>query len=274
MAATISSKDVMTLRQRTGMGMMECKKALEEANGDMTAAVEILRKSAKGKMDERADRLAVQGTIAIAKNADASEAALVELDTETDFVARGDAFINAAQEIANLVLAGPEGETPATPQITKIVDDLRFTTKENVSLGRAVKLSAPAGGKVGSYLHHNRQVGTLVIFTGQAADDVLLGLSQHVAAAVPTPGAVDEAGLPQDELEKARAEFVAEAQASGKPAEIATKMAEGKVRKWVDERTLLGQPYVRDVTGKTQVRAILPKGVTVTGFARYQVGVR
>jgi elongation factor Ts len=271
MSATISSKDVMALRSKTGMGMMECKKALEEAGGNMESAIKILMAAAKGKMDLRADRAAVEGAIAIAKSADSKSAAIVELDSETDFVARGDQFISAVQKIADIVLTGPTGSTQPTPAITAIVDELRVTTKENISVAHAHKLSA---GKVGSYLHHNRQVAALVSVDGDAPDELLTGICQHIAAFVPTPLAVDESGLPAAEVEAAKNGFIEEAKASGKPAEIAAKMSIGKLKKWIDERTLLGQPYVRDVTGKTLVRDTLPKGTTVKSFVRLQVGIK
>ncbi len=272
MPATISPKDVMALRQKTGMGMMECKKALEDASGDMDAAIKLLMAAAKGKMDLRADRAAVEGAIAIVKAADGKSATAVELNSETDFVARGDEFVAAVQKVAEIVQAGPAGEFKGSPAVTAIVDELRVTTKENVSLARAVKLEAAT--KVGSYLHHNRQVAALVAVDGAADDDLLVGLCQHIAAYVPTPLAVDESGLPAAEIETAKQGFIAEAQASGKPAEIAQKMAIGKLKKWVDERTLLGQPYVRDPAGKQLVRDVVPKGTTVKGFVRLQVGVK
>jgi elongation factor Ts len=267
----ISAKDVMDLRTKTGMGMMECKEALTEAGGDAAKAIDILRTKAKGKMDLRADRAASQGTLAVARSADAKSIALIELNTETDFVAKNEGFVAAAEQVAKLALAANDGDVTADAKITAIIDQLRITTKENASFARGVKVS---GGKVGSYVHHNRQLGAVIVVEGDAPDDLLTGLCQHVVAHVPTPVAVDEAGLPADEVAKNKAAFIEEAKASGKPAEIAEKMAGGKLRKWVDENTLLGQFYVKDPTGKTQVRAALPKGVTVKKFIRYQVGVK
>jgi len=270
----ISAKDVMSLRQRTGMGMMECKKALNEADGDFEAAVGILREAAKGKMDERTDRAAAEGTLAVAAAEDQSAAAIIEINTETDFTARNDSLIEAADKIVDIALAGDAGEVTPGDEITQLIDDVRLTTKENISFARGVKLTGP---KVGSYLHHNRQIGALVVVEGDVDNETLTGLAQHISAAdgtmLPSPQAVDEAGLPADVVEAKKAEFVKEAEQSGKPAEIAEKMSTGKLRKWIDENTLLGQAYVKDMTGKTKVGELLD-GAKVLDFKRYQVGIK
>ncbi len=270
---SVSAKDVMALRNRTGMGMMECKQALAEANGDTDAAIAILMKSAKGKMDDRTDRAAAQGSISVVTAHDGSAIAMVELNSETDFVARNDQFIEAADKVGQLVLNGPAGAASTNDEINKLIDAVRVATRENVSLARGHKFEAAAGQKIGSYLHHNRQVGALVLVEGEADDELLSGLCQHIAAHIPTPEAVDQSGLNAAEIEKAKQEFIEEAKASGKPAEIAEKMSTGKLRKWVDERTLVGQKYVRDMTGKTAVGDALTKGTQVLGFVRFAVGI-
>lgn len=262
----INAKDVMTLRQRTGVGMMECKSALTEANGNMEAAIAILRERLKGQMDERTDRAASEGAIAIAKRGDA--VAIVELLSETDFAARNEGFVAAAQKIADLALGGPDGDVTASDAITRLVDDLRITIKENISFGRGVKLS---GGKAGSYLHHNRKVGAIVLGQGDLSDDLLTGLCQHVVATVPTPQAVDETGLPAAALTEQKDKAAEEAKASGKPPAIIEKMVQGKIRKWVDENTLLGQIYVRELDAKKPVRDYLPKDAKIVRFVRYQL---
>ena len=160
----------------------------------------------------------------------------------------------------------------ATDYSNQIIDEVRITSKENASYRRGVKLTAGSGEKIGQYVHHNGQVGVLVKVVGEADEELLTGLSQHVAGHVPTPIAVDESGLPADQVQKQKEAAVEEAEASGKPAEIAEKIASGKLRKWIDENTLLGQSYVRDMSGKTTVRDVLPKGVSVSVFYRYEVG--
>ncbi len=262
----ISAKDVAGLRQRTGVGMMDCKRALEETNGDVEAAVELLRKRLKGKMDERTDRAAGEGVIAVARSGQG--AVMIELRSETDFAARNDSFLEAARKIAELALQQPEGDIQATPEITALIDELRITIKENISLARGVKLA----GSVGTYEHHNRQLGALVKADGDIGEELLNGLCQHVTAATPTPLAVDEAGLPKELVEQQRTEAIEEAKASGKPAEIAEKIATGKLRKWVDENTLLGQVYLRELDAKKPVRDYIPKGASIREFVRYTVG--
>jgi elongation factor Ts len=264
--ATISAKDVAALRQRTGVGMMDCKKALEDAGGDMEAALELLRKRLKGKMDERTDRAAAEGVIAVARSE--RGAAMIELRSETDFAARNDGFLSAARKLAELALAGPFGEVQTTDAMRAIVDDLRITIKENISLARGVVLS----GKVGTYQHHNRKLGALVQGEGELSEDLLNGLCQHVTAAVPTPLAVDEAGLPAADLDKQRRDATEEAAATGKDAKFVERIAEGKLRKWVDDHTLLGQIYLRELDAKKPVRDYVPKGAKIVKFVRYAVG--
>ena len=264
----ISAKDVMQLRQRTGLGMMECKKALTETDGDMDAAVELLRTKLKGKMDERTDRSAAEGVIAVAANGNA--VAMVELNTETDFTARNEGFLEAANNVAKIALDAGEGEVAANDAITEQIDNIRISTKENASYKRGVKLT---GEKTGSYVHHNGQLGVVVTAEGEIDDETLTGICQHVAAHVPTPLAVDEAGLDPAARDKALGDAKQEAIDSGKPAEIAEKIATGKYKKWVSDNTLLGQQYVKDMEGKSTVADILPKGAKITGFVRYAVGV-
>jgi len=263
----ISAKDVMSLRRRTGLGMMECKHALSETDGQMDAAMELLRKKLKGKMDERADRAASEGAVAVARSADGI--VMVELLSETDFAARNQGFIDGVQKLAALGLGLPDGEVAFTDQMMQIVDELRITIKENISPGRAVKMS---GGKLGSYVHHNLQIGVIVQGEGDLSDELLRGLCQHIAAAVPTPLGVDEAALPTDEVETQRQVAIREAQESGKPAPIAEKIASGKLRKWVDEHTLVGQIYIRELDAKKPVRHYLPAGAVVRKFVRYRLG--
>jgi elongation factor Ts len=276
MAVEVSAKDVMGLRNRTGMGMMECKAALAEAGGDVEKAVQILREKAKGKMDERLDRAASQGTLATAR--DASGAVMIELNTETDFVARGDEFRAAADKIAQHALKQPAGPIAKDDTITTIIDDIRVTSKENASFARGLKIATGPGEIVGFYIHHDRQKGALVkVSGGPVADDVLSGLAQHVVVAdgsmLPAPVAPDAQGMDQALVAQKRNEFIEEAKASGKPADIAEKMSTGKLNKWIDDNTLAGQAYVKDMTGKTKVRDVLPKGTKILQFVRFQVGV-
>ena len=210
----VTAKDVMALRQRTGMGMMECKKALTEADGDMQAAVEILRAAAKGKMEERSDRAAAEGALALAKaqDAGASAAAMIELNTETDFTARNESVLDTADQIAEHALQGPDGDVTPDDTIQGRIDEIRTTTKENASFARGIKYSAADGEKIGAYLHHNRQLGVLVKVAGDVDDETLSGLAQHLVAAdgsmLPAPIAIDEDSLPADVVDAKKREFV------------------------------------------------------------------
>ncbi len=263
----ISAKDVQALRQRTGLGMMECKKALTETDGDVDAAIELLRTKLKGKMDERADRAAVEGVVSVATHG--NSATIVEINTETDFTARNEAFIKAADEIAAAALNLEPGQIKPDDQITERIDSIRITTKENASFRRGHKLVGPT---IGHYLHHNKQIGVVVAGEGEIDAETLTGICQHIAAHVPTPIAVDEAGLPEEDKAKALQQAKQEAIESGKPENIAEKIAQGKYGKWVSENTLLGQQYVKDMEGKATVGDILPKGAKIVNFVRYAVG--
>ncbi len=269
-----TAADVKALRDRTSMGMMECKKAMTEADGDVDKAIALLREWAGGKMDDRGDREASEGAIAAANGNGA--ATLVLLTAETDFAAKNEDFVAKTQKIAELALglSGTGDVTDqATDEIKQLVEDLRITIKENIALKQIHRLEAE---KFGQYVHTNRKSGALVAVAGDADDELLKGLAMHVTAAVPpvtpAPLAVDKDGLPAEARDAAKQQFVEEAQATGKPAEIAEKIAGGKLKKWEDEHTLLGQTYIRELDAKKPVRDYLINGATITGFARAAAG--
>ncbi len=268
--ANISPKDVMKLRDRTGLGMGDCKNALIEANGDIDAAEKIIREKMKGKMDARTDRAAGEGcvSVVITGGEAGGKAAIVEIRSETDFTSRNEEFRAMAADVAKMALTHPAGSVTADKAITDRVDAVRLKTGENISFARGVVLE---GGSFASYVHHDGKLGVLLKYEGgEMAADIGTGICQHIAAAVPTPAAIDADGLDQSVVASKRAEAIAEAQASGKPAQIAEKMAEGKMRKYFEEVTLLGQPYVRD--DKVQVGQIVPKGVKLVTFVRMRLG--
>jgi len=264
---SFTAKDVMALRQKTGLGMMECKKALAETNGDPSAAEELLRSRLKGKMAERTERATAEGRIGIA--VEGSKAVIVEIRTETDFTAKNDDFKTMVEDVTKAALAEPAGAVTPNAKMTKRIDDARITTKENVNFARGERLE---GGSFGSYLHHDGKRAALLQVEGRADDDLLTGICQHIVAHVPPPIAVDEAGIPKDAIDKVRAEAKVEAAESGKPAEIQDKIAEGKVRKYFEQNALLNQIYVKDPEGKASVKKMLPAGVTIKRFVRYTVG--
>lgn len=263
--ANISSKDVMALRERTGLGMMDCKAALVEANGDAKLAEERLREKLKGKMDTRTDRAAGEGCVAV--GIAGGKAAIVEVRAETDFTARNPEFRAMAQELAVMAAAGPVGAAANTDGMKKRLDEVRIKTGENLSFagGEVVQ-----GAGFAHYIHHDGKKGALIVFEGTLDQDTGVGICQHIVAAVPPPIAVDEHGVPADVRAKKQAESVEEAKASGKPEPIAQKMAEGKMRKFFEEVTLLGQKYVRD--DKKAIKEVVPAGTRILKFVRMAVG--
>ena len=192
--AEISAKDVMALRNRTGLGMMECKKALVEAEGDVEKAEDLLRMRYKGKMEKRSDRAAGEGRIEVKVNGDA--AALVELKAETDFTAKNENFIACAQLCADEVLAADSfGTVTVTPKMEEAIDKIRAQTGENISLGRAEKIDG-SGVSFGSYVHHDGKTGVLLVVEGDLADDVARQICMHVTANVPRPAGVTPDDVP------------------------------------------------------------------------------
>ncbi|MCA9284680.1 MAG: translation elongation factor Ts [Phycisphaerales bacterium] len=264
-STNISAKDAMTLRQRTGLGIMDCKAALGETGGDMAAAEALLRERMKGKMDTRTDRAAGEGAVSVVV-AD-GKAAIVELRAETDFTARNDAFRGMTADVAKLAVTHGAGPVAVDDKMKARIDDVRITTGENISLARGEVLS---GGSFAHYIHHDGKLGVLLQFEGALPAEIGTGICQHIAAHVPTPQAIDEAGMPKDAVDAHKALAVKEAEESGKPREIAEKIASGKMRKFFEENTLLGQKYVKD--DKKSVKELLPAGVTIKRFVRYAVG--
>ncbi len=270
----ISAKDVMGLRKKTGLGMMECKQALTETSGDMDQAIDLLRQRGLAKMDGRADRVAAEGQVAIAIAPDKSKAAIIEINTETDFTAGNDSFKAMLNTIVAEALNGPAGPVQKTDAMQKIIDEVRLTTKENVQFSRGQVLGGTDAAKVGSYLHFTGQIGVLVEVEspdGQAGDDLLTDLCMHVAAVSPVPIAVSEAGVPEEIVQKEREIAKAQAIEQGKPPQIAEKMVEGKIRKFYEATVLLKQAFIKD--DKKRIADLLPKGVAIKNFVRYQLGV-
>lgn len=266
--AEINAKDVMKLRNKTGLAMMACKKALIETNGDFEAAEDLLRKQLKGKMDTRTERAAGEGRIAIAVAGDGSSASIVELLAETDFTARNEKFINAVQAIADEALALPAGDVDPTDSMKAKVDDLRISTGENISLGRAQHIAGD-GGSFGQYIHHDGKTGVLIQIKGNADPEVLRKVCMHITAAVPRPLGVSADDIPAAMVEKERKFRLEQAMESGKPQEIAEKMVEGGMRKFYSDVALLEQDYVLEPG--TPIKDVL-KGATVVQFFRWEVG--
>lgn len=269
---TISATEVKALRDRTGAGMMECKRALSEAGGDLERAVEIMRKSGLAKADKKAGRTTAEGRIALV--GDDKAAAMVEINSETDFVAGGEDLARFANEVAELVLAKAPRDTAEAATLVlpsgKTVDELRreLVAKlgENVTLRRIARLETTAG-TIGRYLHGSR-IGVLVELE-RANQEVAKDVAMHVAASHPL--CVHPEDVPANRVESERRIHRAQAEDSGKPPEIVAKMVEGRLRKYLDEVALTGQPFVKDPD--ISVGSLLKRsGARVMGFVRFEVG--
>ena len=267
----ISASMVKELRERTGAGMMECKKALVETDGDMDAAVEQLRKSGQAKADKKASRVAADGRILIAE--EGSNAVILEINSETDFVAKDENFGAFAEAVAAKILKGSVESVEELLSMEladgKSVEEARTAlvakVGENISVRRFARVSA--ADRIGSYIHGSR-IGTVVAMNG-GDDELARDIAMHIAAS--NPVCIDETGVPADTLERERRIFAEQAEESGKPAEIVERMVQGRVAKFLKEITLVGQPFVKDPD--TSVGKLLSSArATVTGFIRYEVG--
>lgn len=266
----INPKDVMALRNKTGLPMMDCKAALADAKGDPAAAEELLRKKLKGKMDSRTDRAAGEGRIAIAVASDGKSAAIVEVRAESDFTAKNDKFGVSINKVAELALTGATGASGPTPAMVAAVDEVRISTGENCSVARVLKFEGGADSVFGAYIHHDGKTGALVHGKGGVTADLLRDIGMHIVAAVPRPQGVSASEIPAAVVDKERKFRVEQAMESGKPKEIAEKMVEGQMRKFFEEIALLEQPYIKDPSKK--VKEVIGSGGTVVAFARWQVG--
>jgi elongation factor Ts len=268
---SISASMVKELRERTGAGMMECKKALVETNGDMEAAAELLRKSGQAKADKKAGRVAADGRIVI--KADGGKAVMVEVNSETDFVAKDENFAAFAEAVAAAALESGTtdveafaGETLADGRsVEQARTDLITKIGENISVRRIAVIGS--NGPLGHYTH-GAKIGAAVALEG-GDEDLARDIAMHVAAINPT--CIDESGVPAETLERERRIFAEQAAESGKPAEIVEKMVSGRIAKFLKEITLVGQPFVKD--DKVSVGKLLDKaGARVTSFVRFEVG--
>ena len=271
---SITAAMVKELRQRTGSGMMDCKKALTAANGDMDVAIENMRKSGLAKADKKSGRIAAEGLVGVQVSEDGSAAAMVDVNSETDFVAKGDAFIGFVDAVTELVLNSDienvEQLSAATLPTGETVENTRrgLISKlgENISIRRLVKYTSETGGN--AVYSHGSKIGVLVKL---AKNDVTLGkdIAMHVAAI--KPECVSEDQVSSDAIDKEKEIFTAQALESGKPAAIIEKMITGRIKKFLAEITLEGQAFVKD--DKTTVGALLKsKDNAVVSFVRFEVG--
>ena len=267
---SVTAAQVKELRERTGAGMMECKKALVEANGDMETAIEDLRKSGLAKADKKSGRVAAEGTVVHASQD--GHSVMVEINCETDFVAKDDNFVNFANAVAQNALSAEEIDdlTASTLPSGQTVEDARqqLVAKigENIQVRRMSHLRVE-GANMGCYIHGGR-IGVMVAVRG-GDEDLARDLAMHVAAL--NPAYISPADVPADFLEKEKEILIAQAQDSGKPADIIEKMVVGRLQKRLAEITLTGQPFVKD--GDQTVEQLLKaNGSEVMAFSRIEVG--
>lgn len=271
---SISAAMVKELRERTGSGMMECKKALVEANGDLDIAIENMRKAGLAKADKKSGRTAAEGVVGAKVSDDAKTAAIADINCETDFVAKGDDFVNFVNNVTDTILNAdvqtPEQVLDLKLPNGKTIDEVRreliAKLGENIAIRRFEKYNLTDGGAA-CYLHGSK-IGVLVAL--EKADDALgKDIAMHVAAI--NPACVSEDQVSQEAIEKEKEIFSAQALESGKPAEIIEKMVSGRIQKFLAEVTLLGQPFVKD-DKVTVGELVKSKGNGVIRFTRFEVG--
>ncbi len=259
-----TAKDVQALRQSSGAGMLDAKRALEESDGNMEDAVKWLRVQGLGSADKRAGREATQGAVAIGR--DGNTAAIVELKSETDFVAMSQEFVNLVNEIAQLVAA--KGEDAAAERQDEI-DRLKTTLKENISVGRVVRIDAGSDGVVDSYLHlqGGRGVNAVVVAVEGGTEEVAHDIAAHIAFARPSYVSRDD--VPDSEVAAERATVEEIARNEGKPDAALPKIIEGRLNGWYKDRVLVDQAFIKN---EKQTIADLLGSAKVTRFAQVVIG--
>ena len=270
----ISAGMVKELRERTGSGMMECKKALESTNGDLEAAIELMRKNGLAKADKKAGRIAADGLIALQFSANNKRGVIVEVNCETDFVAKGDDFKEFVGRVGQIALeAKPENLDQlltaaygSGENVSEARQRLVAKIGENIAVRRYAALDAAAGFVAG--YRHGTRIGVLVEMEGGDAD-LAKDIAMHVAASRPV--CVASSDVAADVIEKEKEIFRAQAAESGKPADIVEKMVMGRVSKFLKEITLLGQPFVKDPDVSVE-KLLQQKKAKIIRFVRYEVG--
>lgn len=271
---SITAAMVKELRERTGSGMMECKKALAEVGGDLEAAVALMRKAGLAKADKKSGRTAAEGIVRVCVSDDGKRAAIVEVNCETDFVAKGDDFAGFCDAVANTVLNAEVADVDALlamplaghdGTVEQVRRELIAKIGENIAVRRFQRFVSD-NAAFASYLHGNR-IGVLVEFCGES--DLGKDVAMHIAASKPV--CLTAQDVPADVIAKEREIFAAQAQASGKPAAIIEKMVGGRIAKFLGEITLLGQPFVKD-PDQTVEQLLKNRNGQVSRFVRFEVG--
>ena len=258
----ITTEQIKELRDKTGVSVMQCKKALEETNGNMDEALMVLRKVSGEMASKKADRTANEGSISISINGD--KAVMVILHSETDFVAQNADFLKVAQDIADMALA--EGKEQATAKASSLVEPLVLKIGENIQLGEILDIQ---GGVLGGYTHHNRKAGAIVSLSG-GTEALAKDIAMHIAAMNPQYVKADE--IPAEAVEKSTQFFMKEVEetAGDKPEEMKKKILDGKVQNYLKEQTLNEQPFFKN-PDMTVGQYAAKEGASVVSFIRYKI---
>lgn len=272
----ITALMVKELRERTGAGMMDCKKALSETDGDMEAAIDLMRTSGAAKAAKKSGRIAAEGLVKINVSADGKTATILEVNSETDFVTKGETFIGFVDALGALALKTTPADIDAFLNETmengdtleKIREDIVASTGENVTIRRVQTITTDNNGVIGVY-KHGEYIAVLTVLEGGSDEDFAKDIAMHIAAC--KPECISEEDLPADLLEREKAIFVEQARESGKPEAIIEKMIVGRMKKFINEVTLSGQAFVKDPD--TTVGALVKsKGAIIKSFVRFEVG--
>ncbi|WP_426417340.1 translation elongation factor Ts [Aestuariirhabdus sp. LZHN29] len=265
--AAVSATQVKELRDRTGLGMMECKRALTEAGGDIEKAIEEMRKSGQAKAAKKAGRTAAEGVVLVRLAEDGTSGVLVEVNSETDFAARDENFLGFAGLVADAAISS--GETDMATLVGGDIETARLALVqkigENISPRRIGTL---AGGVVGGYLHGNKRIAVLVALNG-GDQELAKDVAMHVAAV--NPRVVNTDDMPSEVVEKEKEIIKAQPDMAGKPAEIVEKMMFGRIKKFLAENSLVEQPFVKNPE-VTVGKLVKDAGAELLGFVRYEVG--
>ncbi len=269
---TISASMVKELRERTGLGMMECKKALQEADGNMDQAIDDLRKASGLKAAKKSSRVAAQGMVATRIAEDGNYGVIVEVNSETDFVAKDDNFQNFVAQVLAAAFDNREADVPELLDggLEAARQALVQKIGENITVRRVARLGFDDANKgiVDSYVHNNNQIAVLIALQG-GDESLARDIAMHIAAL--NPMVIHTEDVPEDVLSKESEIYTAQARESGKPEEIIEKMITGRLRKFVAEVSLLEQPFVKDPDTKV-VDLLKEAGADVVSFVRFEVG--
>lgn len=272
----ITAKMVKELREKTGAGMMDCKKALTETNGNMDEAIDYLRKRGAAQAAKKAGRIAAEGTAHIEVNG--NDAVLLEVNCETDFVTKNEQFQELVKELANHLLTNkPANLEEALGQkmegkeetVEEHINNAIATIGEKITLRRFAILNKTDNDAFGAYLHMGGRIGTVVVLEGTQDEEVAKDVAMHIAAV--NPSYVSRENVPEEEVNRERAILKEQALGEGKPEHIVEKMVEGRLGKFFEQICLLDQPFVKDPDMKVK-KFVADKGATVKEFVRYEVG--